>query len=106
MGKVKKERKKKKKEASDSDEEDDNADDADEKPKKKKADVEDEEDRGMIPGSDSWWSCSHPNMHTCGNLCCCDAETEYDPKVGFCDADEEEPKKAELERIKKLKEEQ
>merc|ERR1712056_61560 len=44
------------------------------------------EDQGMIPGSDSWWSCSHPNMHTCGNLCCCNAETEYDAEVGFCDA--------------------
>merc|ERR1712137_1441424 len=39
----------------------------------------------MIPGSDSWWSCSHANMHKCGKICCCDVGAEYDSKAGFCD---------------------
>ena len=35
------------------------------------------DDNEEISGSNTWFSCYHGNMYTCGGYCCCDAGNEY-----------------------------
>merc|ERR1712232_1510993 len=38
-----------------------------------------------IEGSEpDWWKCDHQNMHTCGNMCCCDDGYQYDVNADEC----------------------